>query len=398
MMIQHALQDAAGLYVVGGAVRDLLLGYIPKDVDIIVRGLTLNQIKERVGRIGKAKEVSKSFGIVKADVGGEEYDLALPRIKEVAGETGTHTDFDVETDPWAEIGDDLQRRDFTINAIAMDLSDFIDVVENGLSNVDGIQELVDLYGADPFNGVSDLKAKVIRAVGNPEKRFMEDKLRMLRALQFAARLNFAIALPTLNAIKKFVWMLNPSERYVSGERILMEIEKVFIKAPHNMNYFIFLIETVKAGRTIFGEDFLPDSIDLSPYLNILKASEIIQIQMAAFFHDGGDYKLMKPAREIERIIELSSFILEHELPKVPYPYEWFNLGDRKFLPLLAILFNEIGQSEYKDLVLEMENLALLPKELPISGEDLMKAGYKGIEIGVEQKRMLRNVWDNRITK
>jgi tRNA nucleotidyltransferase (CCA-adding enzyme) len=177
----------AEIFVVGGPIRDKILGIIPKDIDFLVRKVTLEQISNAINKIGKAGEVGQSFGIVKGVVHGQEFDFAIPRIKEI--KTGnSHTDFSVQTDPNATIEADLSRRDFTINSMALPLRNFIN---NDLSGL-----------IDPHNGLEDIKNKVIRTVGNPFDRFSEDSLRILRAIQFSSRLGFTISQETKEAIKE----------------------------------------------------------------------------------------------------------------------------------------------------------------------------------------------------
>ena len=139
-----------------------------KDVDFLIRGLTLKNIADALAPLGKVSEVGQAFGVVTATIDGEEFDFAIPRTSET--KTGDkHTDFEVVTDPSASVESDLGRRDFTINAIAKDSGG----------------RIIDLFG-----GLEDLQNKVIRAVGDPDSRFKEDPLRMLRAIQFAARFGF----------------------------------------------------------------------------------------------------------------------------------------------------------------------------------------------------------------
>jgi len=125
--INNAITQAGGeIFVVGGPIRDFVLGHDPKDIDFLVRKLSLEQIQQTLVQIGKPKEVGQQFGIVKANIDSEEFDFAIPRTKE--DRTGDkHTDFTVQVDPNASVEDDLKRRDFTWNAMAVPLSVFINV-------------------------------------------------------------------------------------------------------------------------------------------------------------------------------------------------------------------------------------------------------------------------------
>ena len=214
--IEAALEQGGGeSYIVGGAVRDELLPDTPpsKDVDFLVRGLSLSDIVSILSPLGKVKEVGQAFGVVTATIDGEEFDFAIPRTSET--KTGEkHTEFDVETDPNAPVESDLGRRDFTINALAKDSEG----------------NIIDLFG-----GQEDLKNKIIRTVGDPNERFKEDPLRMFRAIQFATRFGFTIEPETLDAIKKNVGDIGS----VAGERLFMELAKAWTKGSHNAGIYWF---------------------------------------------------------------------------------------------------------------------------------------------------------------
>jgi hypothetical protein len=194
------------IYSVGGAVRDEFLGKESKDLDILITGVTLEQLEEILGKYGAVNAVGKSFGILKFKPKGaiEDIDIAIPRTETLVQNMldpsmGVHKAFDVKSDPTLPIEKDLERRDFTINAIAKDINGNI---------------------VDPFNGQEDLKNKIIRAV-NPEA-FNDDPLRMLRAVQFASRFNFTIEPETMKMIQENVSKI----KGISPERILTEFDKI----------------------------------------------------------------------------------------------------------------------------------------------------------------------------
>ncbi|MFH1866556.1 MAG: CCA tRNA nucleotidyltransferase [Patescibacteria group bacterium] len=181
--LNHAYPTAR-LYLVGGAVRDLLLGRVTKDYDLVISGLTKVKLEKFLKGQGKVALVGKTFGVYKFTPRGwpnEAIDVALPRTDHAWG-TGRYRDFTVKTASNLSINEDLERRDFTINAIALDLTSY---------------QII-----DPTKGQKDLKNKIIRTVGAPRLRFQEDYSRLLRALRFACQLNFKIESRTLMAIKK----------------------------------------------------------------------------------------------------------------------------------------------------------------------------------------------------
>ncbi|MBI4239765.1 CCA tRNA nucleotidyltransferase [Candidatus Uhrbacteria bacterium] len=202
LFVQHLLACNASVevYLVGGAVRDLLLGRDTKDYDFVVRNLSLPKMEKLLRQFGEVNIVGKRFGVLKfvphskkKNRGAfEPFDIALPRLEFSIGETGHYRDFQVTTDYQLEITSDLSRRDFTINAICWDVRN---------------EKIV-----DPFNGMADIQKKVIRAVGNPDLRFREDYSRMLRALRFSCSLGFAIESKTFDALQKKISSINKKIR------------------------------------------------------------------------------------------------------------------------------------------------------------------------------------------
>lgn len=191
------------VYLVGGCLRDVLLGKNPKDWD-----LTTNAKPEQIQKIFPDNVYENDFGTVGIKTDSDESTLKIVevttfRIEEKYSDK-RHPD---KVKFASKIEDDLGRRDFTINAMALGL-------EKGK-----VGEIVDL-----FDGQKDLKNKTIRAVGNPDERFGEDALRMLRAVRFAAQLEFEIEEKTEKSIKKNSKLL----KFVSKERIRDEFEKMIM--------------------------------------------------------------------------------------------------------------------------------------------------------------------------
>ena len=210
---------SAGVFLVGGAVRDLLLGRKTKDFDFVIRGLSHKKIEQWLSKSGKVQLVGKGFGVYKYIPTGssETVDIALPRTEHIIdGSLGGSRDFEVQSNPDLPIESDLSRRDFTINAIAYD-------VENNIL-------------VDPFSGAEDLKAKIIRAVGMPEERFKEDLSRILRAIRIATELGFEIDLQTWSSVVECAPRLS-SERVVNAriERVVPyeTVGKEFLKSLYS---------------------------------------------------------------------------------------------------------------------------------------------------------------------
>ncbi len=204
----RAVEIASGLrshsfqaWLVGGCVRDLLLGREPKDYDIA----TDARPEELLRQFPRAQLVGAQFGVVLVD--GVE--VATFRSDHAYAD-GRHPErVTFETDP----RQDVLRRDFTINALLLDPS----ILNSSYSPHSLSSQVLDYVG-----GLADLRAGVIRAIGDAGQRFEEDHLRMLRAVRFAARFGFEIAPATMTAIQE----LHAKIRLVSPERIRDELVRI----------------------------------------------------------------------------------------------------------------------------------------------------------------------------
>ena len=192
-VLQQLNQAGFEAYVVGGCVRDALLGAAPDDWDIT----TSAKPEEVKGIFRKTIDTGIAHGTVTVRMDGESYEVTTYRI-DGEYEDGRHPKDVTFT---ASLEEDLKRRDFTINAMAYNL-------QHGL---------VDLFG-----GQEDLQAGIVRCVGKAEERFAEDALRMMRAVRFAAKLNFIIEEKTRQAICDHA----PELQKVSAERIQVELSKL----------------------------------------------------------------------------------------------------------------------------------------------------------------------------
>lgn len=211
------IEAGAELYEVGGSVRDALLGRPLKDRDLICRGLSFERIRTLLAPSGTVAVVGKSFGVLKFSprrLPDLTLDIALPRRERSTGPG--HRDFAVEADPSLPVEEDLGRRDFTINAMAI--------------------SLVDGRVLDPFGGQADLEARILRQVF--PRTFEEDPLRLVRAVQFAARFGLTIEAGTLAAMQEHA----PLVATVPGERVSLELAKL-MGAPEPSKGFILMRET-----------------------------------------------------------------------------------------------------------------------------------------------------------
>jgi len=263
------VQAGFDAYLVGGCVRDIILKRDPKDWDVAT-----NAKPEKIQELFPDSVYENDFGTVIVKTDSEN-----PKVKAVEVTTyrieGKYSDkrHPDEVKFAKTIEEDLSRRDFTVNALAMDLKGNI---------------------IDPFGGRDDLKKRTIRTVGVAEDRFNEDALRLMRAVRFAAELDFEIELNTRRAIEKMAGGLEE----IAKERVRDELEKI-VMAP-NAAHGILLLEGLDLLRYVLPE--LREGIDIgqnkhhvySVFEHSVKALDYtakqgysIAVRMAALLHDVG---------------------------------------------------------------------------------------------------------------
>jgi len=221
--MNHELQKAAVLdsllrqagarecLIVGGFVRDRLMGIPCADVDMEVYGLNYSQIVNAISNAGFSTDlVGKAFGIVKVD---NYIDVSVPRRENKRG-VG-HKDFEINHDPNMTAREAAARRDFTINSIAMTI--------NG--------EII-----DPFGGEADLRAGILKATSNA---FSEDPLRVLRGMQFAGRFGFVMDAKTI----RMSVAMKDEYKHLPKERVFSEWHKWAVKSRYPSKALALLLET-----------------------------------------------------------------------------------------------------------------------------------------------------------
>jgi tRNA nucleotidyltransferase (CCA-adding enzyme) len=201
LVIFRALRTVGRPRIVGGGVRDWLLGLEPKDFDIEVMGADYEALVRVLAPFGDADLVGRSFGVVKLRLAGSEYDFSLPRRESKTG--AGHRGFAVAPDPTLSDAEAAARRDFTINAIAYD----------------PLTEMI----IDPYNGRADLQAKVLR---HTSAAFVEDPLRVLRAMQLAGRFGLSLAPESAELCRSITGAFNE----LPVERIWGEWDKWAVKS------------------------------------------------------------------------------------------------------------------------------------------------------------------------
>lgn len=208
LLLLASIRRAGGRpLIVGGAVRDALLGVAPKDIDIEVHGLvdTAALVRE-IAEVGTVSERGRSFAILAARVEGEEFDVSLPRPGKTTrgqrpGAGSTHED--------AVLRDAFAKRDLTINAMGWDPAS---------------GEII-----DPFGGQHDLDHRVLRATGSA---FGDDPLRVWRVVQFAGRFGFQVEHDTAAACSQLALQLRRGSKSIAQERVWIEWSKLLLGGNH----------------------------------------------------------------------------------------------------------------------------------------------------------------------
>lgn len=240
------------LFVVGGAVRDALLGKTPKDWDLATDA-TPDKVEEMMKSAGlRTIPTGKAFGVINVFVEDEEFEIATFRKDVGSGRRPDAVEF-------TTIDQDVKRRDLTINALFFDID---------------TKEVVDLVG-----GIDDLKNGIVKTVGNAEDRFGEDRLRILRAIRFAARFGSELEPSVEKALNN-----DASLKGISPERIRDEFLKG-IKTAKSVKHFLGLIDKFNLFDWVFrgltvNKDFIEDSDPMVVIATLLKDNEFSKLPKA----------------------------------------------------------------------------------------------------------------------
>jgi tRNA nucleotidyltransferase (CCA-adding enzyme) len=274
-------------YLVGGCARDLLIGREPRDWDVAT-----NANPEEIIASFPKTFYENDFGTV--GVVNEDTEDEKTRLVEVTPYRleGVYSDFrhPDQVKFASDIKDDLKRRDFTINAIAINLSDTF------------IKDTVDLFG-----GIKDIKDKIIKTVGKPEDRFEEDALRMIRAVRLAVELGFTINIDTSNAIKKLAKNIDK----ISKERIRDEFERIIlsdepkkgIELLHDLGLLKYIAPELEKGIGV--EQNQAHAYDVWEHLlrSLQHAADKkypLDVRIAALFHDISKPETRRFSRETQQ--------------------------------------------------------------------------------------------------
>jgi tRNA nucleotidyltransferase/poly(A) polymerase len=297
--IRTLLERGAHVYTVGGTVRDALLGHPRKDVDVLVTGVPQQTLIRILRRYGRVQLAGRAFGVIKFlphRWDGPPIDVALPRT-EVSTGIG-HRDFEVAFDHTLPVEVDLGRRDFTINAMALDLAD---------------DHLV-----DPFNGREDLAQRILRQVS--PAAFPEDPLRMLRGVQLATRFDLYVVADTRDAMRAHA----ASIATVAQERIAEELRKLFMATSPSHGFLLMqevgLLANILPELARLGE-VSPDTfagairrLDALKQHEVLLYRDHIDMMLATLMQDCGlPDALQGPPATPQRIAACSARLAQQRL-------------------------------------------------------------------------------------
>ena len=400
-------------YIVGGAIRDILLGLKPKDVDFTTN-LPYGTLKTLFSEY-TPKETGKSFGVLRIRINNIDYEIAKFRKDNYEEKDGLKIIPEEKKVSFVDdIRNDLARRDFTINAMAYNQKEGI----------------IDLY-----NGQKDIENRIINFVGKAEERIIEDPLRVLRAFRFMSRLKFSLSENTIEAIKNQKSLL----KNIPEERITMEFSKLLL--GENIKNTLTLMKDTGVLELIISEfkatyDFNQcnphHNLDLFNHIiNVVsKVPADLELRYSALLHDiakpvvqtfdeegiahyktheivGADMardiltRLKLPVKLIDTVVEI---IKKHMVLYKDITDKKFNklLSEMGYDNLWRLIEHSIADNSSKNNeVVSTENdlherlkravekqMQVTVNDLAVNGKDLIELGFTGKEVGEIKKELL----------
>ena len=400
-------------YIVGGAIRDILLGLKPKDVDFTTN-LPYGTLKTLFSEY-TPKETGKSFGVLRIRINNIDYEIAKFRKDNYEEKDGLKIIPEEKKVSFVDdIRNDLARRDFTINAMAYNQKEGI----------------IDLY-----NGQKDIENRIINFVGKAEERIIEDPLRVLRAFRFMSRLKFSLSENTVEAIKKQKELL----KNIPEERITMEFSKLLL--GENIKNTLTLMKDMGVLELIIPEfKATYDFNQCNPHHNLDLFNHIInvvsrvpadlELRYSALLHDiakpivqtfdekgiahyktheivGADMardiltRMKLPVKLINTVVEI---IKKHMILYKDVTDKKFNklLSEMGYNNLWRLIEHSIADNSSKNNeVVSTENdfherlkravekqMQVTVNDLAVNGKDLIELGFTGKEVGEIKKELL----------
>lgn len=363
-------------YLVGGCVRDMLMGIVPHDYDI-----TVNALPEKIKPLfERTVDTGIKHGTVTAIIDGKPIEITTMRTD---GEYLNHRKPENVTYT-SSLEEDLQRRDFTVNAVAMDY--------------DG-----KIY--DYFGGIDDLHNGILRAVGEPNLRFDEDALRILRAFRFSSQLEFDIEKATQKAAIEKAYLL----QNISAERIYTELGKTLLgKAPNaifsliNCGAFEFMGLCSPKKRAKKRED---SDCCLPGYGCIEKLPNEKAVRLAALIMicNADEKRVLKSlktensiAKSVESICKLSRSeqLCTEDIIQMKSLINQYGICPVKDALTVKSTLCEDDFSAAWDCFEKAADEPIYINQLDISGRDLIELGIHGEQIGKCLEHLQRQIWKN----
>lgn len=346
------------IFVVGGAVRDYIQGVQPKDYDLVTNALP-EESKEILKGFNVSDEQGKNFGVLRVYTKDEPlgYEIASYRRDISGGRDTKGDDQKVEMGSNVTIEDDCMRRDLTMNALFYDIKN---------------KQIVDLVG-----GVDDIKRGIVRAVGDANQRFIEDRLRILRIFRFASRIGGKIDIDTANAIKSDNRLrdIGPKDD-VSPERIWDEVRKSFKQAKSFKDYLQFFNEFDMWGEVFPGSKINTDIVECDEFTSYI----------ANLFK-------FENTQTLERKMVLNYKIEIEIASKVVFLIDLLKLSPENAFDLYKKKIRcHISNSQIIDWldtcgIHDKMFIRFIDYVPSVSAEELMSKGFKGRELGEEIKRL-----------
>jgi tRNA nucleotidyltransferase/poly(A) polymerase len=346
------------IFLVGGAVRDFIQGVEPKDYDLVTNALP-DESKAILRGFNVSDEQGKNFGVLRVFTKDEPegYEIASYRRDISGGRDTKGDDQKVEMGADVTIEDDCNRRDLTMNALFYDIKN---------------KEIVDLVG-----GVEDIKKGIVRAVGDANQRFIEDRLRICRIFRFAARTGGEIDGNTSKAIKKDNRLkgVGPKDD-VSQERIWEEFKKAW-KQAKDYNYYLNFYTEYDMWQQVFpGSNINTELVNSNDFIvviaNLFKNESTIGLERKLV----QEYKIEhETATKVIFLISLQSFIIEDV-------FDIYKKKQQCFIKDSSIL-------EWLDVQNLNDNALIKFVEYrpSVSAKELMDRGFKGKELGDKIKEL-----------
>lgn len=415
MTILRTLENAGfEAYLVGGCVRDSIMGRTPQDFDI-----TTDARPEQVIKIfDKFRTVPTGIkhGTVTVISNGEPFEVTTFRVD------GNYSDSrrPDSVSFTSNLTEDLARRDFTVNAMAMDVRGKI---------------------YDPFGGKSDIENKIIKCVGEPEKRFEEDALRIMRALRFSSQLGFEIEKSTSETLLK----LRENLDKISRERVREELDKLICGKDVirvMMDYREVIAQVIPELRECF--DFEQHSVyhKYDVYEHTVRAvgiAEELPLKRVMLLHDiakprvfrldkngRGHFKMhsevgakiaekiLKNLKYDNRTIKQTVLLIEHHSDNIhterDVKYTISEIGAENFFSLMKVKradnsakhsfvlreLEEFEELEKTAMRLIEDGACMTLRQLAVKGNDISELGFGGVRVGEILKKLLELVMDGEI--